>query len=89
MARVKWIVGQAKRESSRAVKDVLPGSVWAAGGTYKPVDTRGHLRSAYGYVLYDQGPEAWTWSFRDGGDEGVFGRQRPPGQQRKARRRKR
>jgi hypothetical protein len=86
MARVKWIIGQAKRKSSRSVKDVLPGSVWAAGGTYKPVDDRGHLLNATEYVLYDQGPEAWTWSFRDKTDEGKFGRRRRPGSGRGRRR---
>jgi hypothetical protein len=89
LARVKWIIGQAKRKSSRSVKDVLPGSVWAAGGTYKAVDDRGHLLNAYEYVLYEQGPEAWTWSFRDKTDEGMFGRQRPPGNKHARRRRKR
>src|SRR4051812_48633870 len=29
---VRAIVGEAKRVSSRAVKDKLPGSVWGAGG---------------------------------------------------------
>lgn len=74
---VKVIVGHAKRKSSRAVKDQLPGTLWAAGGTYKPVRDREHLKSAYEYVLYDQGPGAWTWSYKDGSREGRFGRRRP------------
>ena len=76
---VKRIVGEAKRQSSRAAKAELPGHVWAEGGTYKPVETRGHLEAAYEYVLYDQGRDAWTWSYRDRSDEGCFGRKRPPG----------
>ena len=83
MRVVRATVGEAKRKSSRAVKDLLPGSVWSAGGTYKPVDNRGHLHSSYGYILYDQGPEAWTWSFRDGSDQGTFGRTRPTDERRK------
>ena len=58
-------VGEAKRAASRAVKHWLPGSVWAAGGEFVMCETRGHLENAVGYVLYDQGPGAWTWSFRD------------------------
>ncbi|MBV8782128.1 MAG: hypothetical protein JO353_12095 [Phycisphaerae bacterium] len=77
LATVKQIVGEAKRKSSRAVKTSLPGRVWSAGGTYKIVHDRSHLRAATDYVLYDQGNDAWTWSFRDKTDEGIFGRRRP------------
>jgi len=77
---VKWTVGQAKRKSSRAVKSEMPGSVWSAGGTYKPIEARDHLDHAYSYVLYDQGAGAWSWSFQDRGDEAEFGRKRKPKQ---------
>jgi REP element-mobilizing transposase RayT len=70
--KVRAIIGQAKRLSSRAVKQTIPGSVWAAGGTYKPMGSRNHQRSVHGYILYDQGPGAWTWSFQDGSEEGQF-----------------
>jgi len=74
---VKAIVGDAKRRASRAVKAQLPGTIWARCGTYKPVHSPDHQRSAYDYILYDQGPDAWTWSFRDGSDDGQFARKRP------------
>jgi hypothetical protein len=76
-AMVKRIIGEAKRVSSRAVKQWLPGSVWAAGGEFVMCESRGHLKNAVEYVLYDQGPGAWTWSYRDATDEGMFGRKRP------------
>lgn len=76
-ARVKEMIGQAKRKSSRAVKDWLPGSIWAAGGEYKIVKDIDHLDNAVRYVLFDQGPDAWTWSFKDSADQGKFGRKRP------------
>jgi REP element-mobilizing transposase RayT len=76
-ATVKRIVGEAKRKSSRAVKEWLPGSVWAAGGEYVICESRSHLECAVDYVLYKQGRGAWTWSFRDSLDEGVFARKRP------------
>jgi REP element-mobilizing transposase RayT len=75
-AKVKWIIGQAKRKASRAVKKWLPGSVWAAGGEFKIVKDKGHLINAVEYVIYEQGPGAWTWWYRDANDDGMFGRTR-------------
>src|SRR5437016_1321530 len=77
IVKVKAIAGDAKRCASRAVKAQLPGTIWARGGTFKPVHAPDHQRSAHDYILYDQGPDAWTWSFRDGSDEGQFRRTRP------------
>jgi hypothetical protein len=74
---VRAIVGDMKRLSSRAVRDQLPGSVWAAGATYKRVVNDDHLAGANDYILFEQGSGAWTWSFRDRSREGVFGRKRP------------
>jgi REP element-mobilizing transposase RayT len=73
---VKAIGGDAKRKSSRAVKTHLPGTVWASGGTFKIVKDDDHLRRANDYILYDQGSDAWTWSFRDRSREGRFARKR-------------
>jgi hypothetical protein len=75
--RIRAIIGDAKRVSSRAIKRYVPGSVWAAGGTYKPVKSLEHQREAYKYILYRQGPDAWTWSFRDRDEDGKFRRARP------------
>ena len=75
--RVRAIVGEAKRISSRAVKAVLRGSIWSAGGTYKPVVSRDHHCSVYNYILYDQGSSAWTWSYKDGAADGRYNRTHP------------
>jgi len=81
IATVKRAIGQAKRKSSRAVKEWLPGRVWSAGGTYKHVKDRSHLKNATEYVLYDQGDDAWTWSHMDANTAGMFGRRlQNPGQ---------
>jgi len=85
---VKLIIGDVKKTSSRTVKKRLPGSIWAGGGTYKPVLTRRHERASFGYILYEQGPDAWTWSFKDGSLEGVFARKRPTPQRDPGRRSK-
>jgi REP element-mobilizing transposase RayT len=74
---VKQIVGQAKRASSRAVKKDLPGAVWSAGGTFKRVLNSEHSTNVHDYILYDQGIDAWTWTFRDGNLQGMYGRKRP------------
>jgi hypothetical protein len=76
IVKIRAIVGEAKRAASRAVKRQMPGSIWARGGTFKPVKTLAHQRRAFGYILVEQGRGAWTWSFRDGTDEGKFGRVR-------------
>ena len=75
---VKRVAGQCKHHASGMISGSVPGAVWAEGGTFKMIKDEGHQRNAYGYILYDQGPEAWTWSFKDGSDEGMFGRKRPP-----------
>ncbi|MDB5329326.1 MAG: hypothetical protein JWP03_477 [Phycisphaerales bacterium] len=74
---VKKIVGEAKRASSRAVEATMPGNVWSAGGKYKPVMDRAHCEKTHDYILYEQGAEAWTWSFRDRSMVGIYMRRRP------------
>jgi REP element-mobilizing transposase RayT len=78
-ARVKEIIGEAKHKSSRAVTKWMPGKVWGAGGEFVVCWEKSHLQNAFEYVIYDQGAGAWTWSYRDLNDDGVYGRQRPPG----------
>jgi hypothetical protein len=75
---IRSIVGDAKRKSSRTVKREMPGNVWAAGGTFKPVKDRDHALSTHDYIIYDQGDDAWTWSYVDESPDGTFGRKRPP-----------
>jgi REP element-mobilizing transposase RayT len=75
--KIKSIVGEAKRKSSRAVKNWLPGAVWSAGGTFKRVESRNRLRTVHDYILFEQGPGAWTWSYRDKDLKGMFRRKRP------------
>jgi hypothetical protein len=74
---VKRVAGKAKHDASCAVSAMLPGEVWAAGGTFRKVKDDAHRRNVYGYILFDQGPEAWTWCPEDRADEGMFGRRRP------------
>ena len=75
--RIRAIVGEAKRLSSRAVKSLRPGSIWSAGGTFKPITSRDHQQSVFKYILYSQGRGAWTWGFKDESGQGHFQRAHP------------
>jgi REP element-mobilizing transposase RayT len=77
MDEVREITGHAKRASSRAVKNVMPGSIWSAGATFKRVLGPKHSKNVHDYILFDQGPEAWTWTYLDGNLEGQYARKRP------------
>ena len=77
LREVKRVIGDAKHFSSCAVSYALPGKLWSAGGTFVRIENDAYLKSAYDYDLYDQGPWAWTWSFRDRSREGIIGRKRP------------
>lgn len=61
------IVGCCKAYSSAAVRDVLPGKVWGAGGQFKPVRDRQHHETTFHYILGHVNEDAWVWRF----DEGV------------------
>ena len=87
LAAVRKIIGDVKRKSSRAIKEWKPGTVWSPGGEFVVCWDREHLKNAFEYVIYDQGPGAWTWSYQDPNDDGMFARREPP--ERAARKRNR
>ena len=91
LAAVRQIIGECKRKSSRAIKERKPGTVWGAGGEFVVCEEKSHVKNAFEYVIYDQGPGAWTWSYQDPNDEGMFARPEPPeraGRRKNRRRRK-
>ncbi|MGC4031382.1 MAG: hypothetical protein QM754_06510 [Tepidisphaeraceae bacterium] len=57
-------VAKAKQAASHAVRDVLPGSVWAAGGAVKRVKDVAHFRATYQYVRRKQEAGTVVWSHR-------------------------
>ena len=59
------IVGQAKNFASRNVRRLMPGTIWAAGGFFKPVRDRAHQRNVFRYIRDQQGDGAWVWTFRE------------------------
>ena len=63
-AQTKRIVGDAKRIASREVRREMPGSVWSAGGEYKPIKNRDHQVETFFYILERQEVGARVWHFR-------------------------
>jgi hypothetical protein len=77
LPEVKKIIGQAKRAASCAVSTSMPGEIWSGGGKFKPVMDKAHCGNVHDYIIFDQGKDYWTWSFRDASAQGQFGRCRP------------
>ncbi len=64
VVRVKTIVGDCKRKSSHAIRDILPGRIWAHGGRFDRVEDEEHHRNVYGYILEHIDEGAYVWSYR-------------------------
>jgi hypothetical protein len=58
------IVGLCKSQSSRAIKHVRPGRVWARDDTHILVKDRRQRKNCYLYLRDKQGPGAVAWSIR-------------------------
>ena len=60
-------IGRLKRHSSHAVKDDLPGRIWAARCHARAIDSREHQVEVFRYIVAhgrEEGAEVWT--FREG-----------------------
>jgi hypothetical protein len=73
----KRIVGLCKGAASHAVRDVMPGCIFAEGASYELILDAEHHENVYDYILYKQGKGAFTWSFKDADLKLVPGRKRP------------
>jgi REP element-mobilizing transposase RayT len=63
---INQIIGRCKRAACDAVKHDMPGTIWSEGCDRTMVDDRDHQENCFKYTLTEQGPRAWTWSFKDG-----------------------
>ncbi len=63
-AKVKLIIGQCKSKSSHAIRDILPGRVWAHGGKFDRVETESHHTNVYFYILDHIDEGAYVWAYR-------------------------
>jgi REP element-mobilizing transposase RayT len=59
-ALTRRVVGEAKKVASRLVRREMPGRIWSAGGTYKPVRTRSHLFETFEYIRSRQEHDAFV-----------------------------
>jgi hypothetical protein len=57
-------VGKCKQKASHAVRLMLPGNIWAAGGEYVKIRDAGHLTNAYNYIRTKQEPGTIVWSHK-------------------------
>ncbi|MEM9883671.1 MAG: transposase [Planctomycetota bacterium] len=65
-SEIKRIVGTWKQHASHAVRDRLPGRVWASSGDPIRVTDRGHQLNVFNYIVRHGNQGAWVWTFRDG-----------------------
>lgn len=63
--RVRAPVGHAKRWSSHAIRDVLPGVVWGKKCGLKTIRDRSHQIRTFRYIETHRSEGAWVWTFND------------------------
>jgi hypothetical protein len=63
LSRIRHIIGQCKTVSSHAIRDRVPGRVWARDGAYKAINTIEHQCNVFQYILDQDG--AWIWSHKE------------------------
>ena len=61
---LRRVIGKCKLRASHAVRDELPGGIWAAGFAPEKIRDLGHLRNAYNYIRTKQEPGTVVWSHR-------------------------
>ena len=76
LSAAKALTGRLKRVSSYALRDRLPGQIWAQRGKPIRIRDREHQLNVFNYILDHAEKEgAWTWRF-DRGEHGVLGEKR-------------
>jgi REP element-mobilizing transposase RayT len=56
------VIGKCKQKASHAVREVLPGTIWAEGGEFKPIKDQSHFQNTYNYIRTKQEAGAVVWS---------------------------
>ncbi len=60
-------LGRIKRKASWAVRDELPGKIWAKGCGIKPIKDKAHQINTFNYIVKHKDQGAWVWTYRDNG----------------------
>jgi hypothetical protein len=58
------IVGKCKQKASHAVREMLPGNIWAEGGEFKKIEDSRHLNNTFDYIRTKQEPGTIVWSHK-------------------------
>jgi len=66
-AEARATVGDWKREASCALRDELPGKLWATGCGLKPIKDRSHHRRTFKYICdhIDEGAVVWRYDTKE------------------------
>jgi REP element-mobilizing transposase RayT len=59
------LVGLAKAHASHAIRDAIPGVVFAKKCKLKPIRDREHHVATFGYISDHREEGAWIWTFRE------------------------
>jgi hypothetical protein len=62
---MKREVGKCKQKASHAVRELLPGSIWSEGGTFKEFTDDSHLDNTFDYIRLKQEAGTIVWSQLD------------------------
>ena len=68
---IRALVGHAKKYSSHAIRDAIPGAVWAKKCAVKRIKDRDHQVTTFHYIARHRSKGAWVWTFRQ--ERGCFG----------------
>jgi len=58
------VIGKCKQKASHAVREMLPGNIWAEGGEFKRIADSRHLTNAFDYIRTRQEPGTIVWSHK-------------------------
>ena len=62
---IRKIVGTWKQAASHAIRERLPGKIWAEDCDPESMKDRNHQRNTFFYILRHGQKDAWTWDYRE------------------------
>lgn len=69
LSDAKREIGRAKQAASHAVRDAMPGRIWADGGDFRLINDQEHARNTFEYILDHAEEGAWVWSYKNTGQK--------------------
>jgi len=56
--------GRLKQAASHAIRNEIPGRIWASGGKPIPINDRAHQLRVFNYIQDHANEGAWVWHFK-------------------------